>query len=69
MRRQKKRPDYGYLPREDSKTISFGLIESSLSRRGGVDGEDEREIYWETCQSNLWRSEAGAWFVLGIRSK
>ena len=50
MRKQKKQPNFGYLPKREGRVISLGLIESSLSRRGEVDGDDERELYFETCE-------------------
>lgn len=37
-------------PSADRNTISYGLIESPLSRRDEVDGDDEWEIFNETCE-------------------
>ena len=49
-RKSRKVPDFGYLPKREGRVISLGLIESSLSRRGEVDGDDERELYFECCE-------------------
>ena len=38
-------------PEVPELTVSYGLIESPAMVRDEVDGDDERELYYEACES------------------